>query len=202
MYTELVHKGSGTSRQFRAWELKNGSYKILIPKGTRSWNTGITTYKYPEEAYAIMRMDAPPDGIGQPMGNDSGKLLEDLWSGKTLRSYSPPDAQTLVLGKNGSSNFVAERDRWLYINIGFPAGRSMSFDSILEVDPSATETQKPKEETLEDRAARLTVESGLYESLLAFGNCKDADDLIAKAVKYNVWPSIINLVSGAEGNSK
>lgn len=50
MYEELVHRPYKGFMQFDAWELKNGSYKILIPKGTTSWNTGITTYKYPEEA--------------------------------------------------------------------------------------------------------------------------------------------------------
>lgn len=200
MYKELVHRPYKGFMQFDAWELKNGSYKIRIPKGTTSWNTGITTYKYPEEASAVMRMDAPPEGIGEPMNSDSSKLLEDLWAGKTLRSYSPPEAQTLVLGKKGDSKFVADRDRWLFIDISFPYGKSMSFASIIEVD--TTKVPETPKETLEDRAARFTVQSGLYDSLYVFGQCVSDDDLVTRAIKYNVWSSILNMVSKIEGNSK
>lgn len=142
---ELKFKPSGDTLYFADREMRSGLYKILVPKGTHVWYVGLNTYLSDEPATGLAAMDAPPDAaVAQPCGEDTRRVLERLWAGETLSFYSPGGSGGLSISapERSSSRFRADRDRWLYLQVSFPAGRARDFASQIVMH---TTTQEPAE---------------------------------------------------------
>ena len=129
--TELVHTPGGGRLNNASNGLVSGLYKIKIPACTSSWGVSVTTYRYDEPATAFMKLDSPPSGTGTQL-QDARDTLVRLYNGDEVKTYSPENSGVLSVSEhNSASSFQTRTERWLYLNISFPAGRTIGFSSMI-----------------------------------------------------------------------
>ena len=199
MTTELIHTRTGDTLRNAEHGLPSGLYRILIPAGTHLWRVGISTYLHDAPASALAAFDAPPVPPGEPLGTDTGRTLERLWGGATLSFYSPPGSGTLsISAPESTSTFRADRDRWLYLQLEFPAGKALSFASqiVLHSDqaPAPQPLPTPSLE-LAQRTLDYAHKSGLVIALMKTAGARNDDELVEWVMAQgDLWPSICRLV--------
>lgn len=200
MPEELVHVLDGNVLRYTGTLTPSGSYRIRLPKGTRLWRMGIRTYQYEEPATAVLCMDHPPVGIGEANGPDISKTLQRLWDGSTLSFYSPPGSGTLsISAPESTTQFRADRERWLYLRMQFPSGRVYSWDSHIELHADAKVDDEGLGMELAMRALDYANRSGLTAALMRTAKASTEAELISWVQKQDdLWPSLCRMVSLAE----
>ena len=127
MAQDLTHTRTGDTLRYKQADLPSGLYRILIPAGTLLWQVGINTYLSDEPASAYACFDKPPAEPYEDAGVDTRTVLERMWRGATLSFYGLPGAGALTMSQpERASTFRADRDRWLYVQFNFPAGRALA----------------------------------------------------------------------------
>jgi hypothetical protein len=201
MTTELIHTRTGDTLRCAEHGLPSGLYRIHIPEGTHLWRVGISTYLHDAPASALAAFDAPPVPPGEPLGTDTGRTLERLWGGATLSFYSPPGSGTLsISAPESTSTFRADRDRWLYLQLDFPAGKALNFASqiTLHEAPKPEPLPEPSLE-LAQRTLAYAHKAGLVAALMRTAGAQSDEELIDWVVRQgDLWFSICRLVEIAE----
>ena len=203
MTTELLHIRAGETLRHAQADLPSGLYRILIPAGTHLWRVGVSTYLYNTPARGLAAFDAPPVAPGEPLGTGTQHTLERLWGGATLAFYSPENSGTLSLSApESTSTFRADRDRWLYLQLEFPAGKALSFASqiVLHSDQAPTPAPQPAvSPELAQRALAYAQQAGLIDALRRTSGATTDDELIDWAMAQgDLWPSICRMVEIVE----
>ena len=200
---ELIHIRSGDTLRCAEHDLPSGLYRILIPAGTHLWRVGISTYLHDAPASALAAFDAPPVHPGVPCGPDTRHTLERLWAGATLSFYSPPGSGTLsISAPDSASTFRADRDRWLYLSLNFPAGKVLNFASqiTLHEAPKPEPLPEPSLE-LAQRTLALAHKAGLVVALMKTSGAQSDDALVDWMLRQgDLWFSLCRLVGLAEGD--
>ena len=199
--TELHHVRAGNTLRHAQADLPSGLYRILIPAGAHLWRVGVSTYLHDAPARALAAFDAPPVAPTEPLGTDTRHTLERLWGGATLSFYSPPGSGTLsISAPESTSTFRADRDRWLYLQLEFPAGKALSFASqiVLHEAPKPEPLPEPSLE-LAQRTLALAQQAGLIDALRKMARATTDDELVNWAMAQgDLWPSICRLVEITE----
>lgn len=197
----LTHTRTGDTLRHAQSGLPSGLYQILIPAGTHLWRTGVQTYLSDEPASALASFDAPPTGPGEPCGPDTRHTLERLWAGATLSFYSPPGSGTLsISAPDSASTFRADRDRWLYLQLEFPAGKALNFASqiTLHEAPKPEPLPEPSLE-LAQRTLAYAHKAGLVVALMRTAGAQSDEELIDWMQRQgDLWFSLCRLVEAAE----
>lgn len=197
----LTHTRTGDTLRHAQSGLPSGLYQILIPAGTHLWRTGVQTYLSDEPASALASFDAPPIGPGEPCGPDTRHTLERLWAGATLSFYSPPGSGTLsISAPDSASTFRADRDRWLYLQLEFPAGKALNFASqiTLHEAPKPEPLPEPSLE-LAQRTLAYAHKAGLVVALMRTAGAQSDEELIDWMQRQgDLWFSLCRLVEAAE----
>lgn len=203
MTTELIHTRTGDTLRNAEHGLPSGLYRIRIPAGTHLWRVGISTYLHDAPASALAAFDAPPAAPGEPCGPDTRHTLERLWAGATLSFYSPPGSGTLsISAPDSASTFRADRDRWLYLQLEFPAGKALNFASqiVLHSDqvPAPQPLPTPSLE-LAQRTLAYAHKAGLVAALMRTAGAQSDEELIDWMLRQgDLWFSLCRLVEVAE----
>lgn len=200
---ELVHNREGNILRHVEPGLVSGLYKILVPKDTHVWRTGITTYLYDEPASAILSFDVPPIGSGTPCGPDTREVLNRLWAGAILSFDSPARSGSLMLSQpENTSPFRAEQDRWLYLQLNFPAGKALNWTSQIDLYPNAAPSTDPSLE-LAQRTLAYAHEAKLVAALMQTAKATTDEQLIDWMLDQgDLWFAICRLVGIAETQRK
>lgn len=199
--TELLHIRAGNTLRHAQADLPSGLYRIQIPAGTKLWRVSVQTYLYDAPARALLAFDAPPVAPGQPCGPDTRDTLARLWAGATLAFEAPERSGGLSISQpQSTSTFLADRDRWLYLSLDFPAGRVLSWQSQIEMHvDTATAPQSPVAPDLATRTLALAQQAGLIDALRKMARATTDDELIDWAMAQgDLWPSICRLVEIVE----
>lgn len=199
--TELHHTRSGDTLRHAQADLPSGLYRILIPAGAKLWRVSVQTYLYDAPARALLAFDAPPVAPGTPAGPDTRDTLARLWAGATLAFDAPERSGGLSISQpQSTSTFKADRDRWLYLQLDFPAGRVLSWQSQIEMHAdAATAPQSPVAPDLATRTLALAQQAGLIDALRKTAKAATDDELIDWAMAQgDLWPSICRLVEITE----
>ena len=199
--TELHHTRSGDTLRYAQSGLPSGLYRILIPAGTRLWRTGVQTYLSDEPASALASFDAQPIGPSEPCGPDTRDTLARLWAGATLSFYSPPGSGTLMLSQpESTSDFRADRDRWLYLQLNFPAGKALGWQSQIDLHADAAPAPLPPPSLdLAQRTLAYAHKAGLVTALMHASKARSDDELIDWMLRQgDLWFSLCRLVGLAE----
>ena len=226
MISELTHIRTGNVLRNAQSGLPSGLYRILIPAGTHLWRSAADTFLADEPANALLSFDSPPVAPGEPCGPDTRNTLQRLWAGATLSFYSPERSGSLTLSQpESTSQFRADRDRWLYLQLTFPAGKALAWksqidlhadaaiSSSIELHPSTdtgtgtntgtgtdTGTSQPAvDPALYARTQELVVRVGLVQSMYRLSGCTNNSDFEKKAIESGVWPGLIEMVRLAGG---
>ena len=201
MTQELHHVRSGDTLRHAAHDLPSGQYRILIPAGTKLWRVSVQTYLYDAPARALLAFDVPPVAPGTPAGPDTRDTLARLWAGATLAFEAPERSGGLSISQpQSTSTFRADRDRWLYLSLDFPAGRVLSWQSQIEVHADQVPAPKPTvSPELAQRTLALAQQAGLIDALRKMAKATTDDQLIDWAMAQgDLWPSICRLVEIVE----
>lgn len=203
MTQELLHVRSGDTLRHAAHDLPSGQYRILIPAGTKLWRVSVQTYLYDAPARALLAFDAPPVAPGMPAGNDTRDTLARLWSGATLAFEAPERSGGLSISQpQSTSTFRADRDRWLYLSLDFPAGRVLSWQSQIEPHADQVPTPAPQPAVSPELAQRTLAyaqQAGLIDALRrTAGATTDAELIDWAMAQGDLWPSICRLVEITE----
>lgn len=201
MTTELIHVRSGDTLRHAQADLPSGQYRILIPAGTKLWRVSVQTYLYDAPARALLAFDAPPVAPGTPAGPDTRDTLARLWAGATLAFEAPERSGGLSISQpESTSTFRADRDRWLYLSLDFPAGRVLSWQSQIEMHAGHAPAPQPTvSPDLAQRTLALAQQAGLIDALRKMARATTDDELIDWAMAQgDLWPSICRLVGITE----
>lgn len=203
MTTELHHTRSGDTLRHAQSGLPSGLYRVMIPAGTHLWRTGVQTYLSDDPASAIASFDAPPAAPGEPCGPDTRDTLARLWAGATLAFESPARSGTLMLSQpESTSDFRADRDRWLYLQLNFPAGKALGWQSQIDLYADAAPAPAQPEPSLElaQRTLALAHKAGLVVALMKTSGAQSDDALVDWVQRQgDLWFSLCRLVGLAEG---
>ena len=186
--------------------LSSGLYRIRIPAGTRRWAVSVNTYKAPEEAHAWLRMDQAPARAGAPL-QDTRRTLEGLWHGEELHAFSPENSGALTISTPESTDpFVTEKERWLYLDLVFPAGKALSWYSRIELAEgrvvSAPVPTPAAPSHLEGRTLDLAQRSGLVPALARLSGAKSEVELVTKARDSGAWAALVEMVRLSEEGTR
>ena len=163
---ELAHTRSGDTLRNAQSGLPSGLYRVLIPAGTHLWRTGVQTYLSDEPASALASFDAPPAAPDEPCGPDTRDTLARLWAGATLAFESPARSGTLMLSQpESTSDFRADRDRWLYLQLNFPAGKALGWQSQIDLHADAAPAPAPVSTKIKALMVGDSVMYGYLDSL-------------------------------------
>lgn len=202
----LTHTRTGDTLRHAQSGLPSGLYQILIPAGTHLWRTGVQTYLSDEPASALASFDAPPTGPGEPCGPDTRHTLARLWAGATLAFESPASSGTLMISQpESTSPFRADRDRWLYLQLDFPAGKALGWQSQIDLHADAAPAPAPAplpEPSLElaQRTLALAHKAGLVVALMKTSGAQSDDALVDWVQRQgDLWFSLCRMVGLAEG---
>lgn len=203
MTTELHHSLTGDALRHTAHDLPSGLYRILIPAGTKLWRVSVQTYLFDAPARALLSFDGPPVDPGQPCGPDTRDTLARLWAGATLAFEAPARSGGLSISQpEAASTFVADRDRWLYLSLDFPAGRVLSWQSQIELHAGHAPAPAPQPAVSPELAQRTLAyaqQAGLIDALRRTSGATTDDELIDWAMAQgDLWPSICRLVEVVE----
>ena len=204
MVQELTHTRTGDTLRNAQSGLTSGLYRILIPAGTHLWRTGVQTYLSDEPASALASFDAPPTGPGEPCGPDTRNTLARLWAGTTLAFESPARSGTLMISQPESTSvFRADRDRWLYLQLDFPAGKALGWQSQIDLHadaaPAPAPTQPEPSLELAQRTLDYAHRAGLVKALMLTAGARNDDELINWMLRQaDLWFSLCRLVGLAE----
>ena len=182
--------------------LVSGQYRIRIPAGTRRWAVSVNTYRAPEEAHAWLRMDQAPVRAGAPL-QDTRRTLERLWQGEELHAFSPESSGALTISTpEATDTFVTDRERWLYLDLVFPAGKTLSWYSRIElaeghVAPAPVPTPAAPSH-LEGRTLDLAQRSGLVPALARLSGAANDAELVTKARDSGAWAALVEMVRLSE----
>lgn len=203
MTTELIHARTGDTLRCAEHGLPSGLYRIHVPAGTHLWRVGISTYLHDAPARALAAFDAPPVAPTEPLGTDTRHTLERLWGGATLSFYSPPGSGTLsISAPENTSTFRADRDRWLYLQIEFPAGKALSFSSQIALHSDAAPKPEPLPEPsleLAQRTLAFAHKAGLVAVLMKAAGAQSDEELLDWMLRQgDLWFSLCRLVEVAE----
>lgn len=196
---ELHHTLTGDTLRYAGNNTPSGLYKLLIPAGTSAWRVGVQTYRVDEVAIAVMRMDAPPVAAHSAPLDDTRRTLQRLWSGETLRAESPGNSGTLMISQPETGDpWRADRDRWLYIDVQFPAGRTLAWQSQVVLSEAPAPAIDP---ALLERTRQYVNASGYTDAVRAFGGFGPGQDgaLVAKATACGLVKALTEMVRLAEG---
>lgn len=192
---ELPHTLTGDTWRYAGNETPSGLYKIRIPKGTAAWRVGVQTYRVDEVAMAVMSMDAPPVAAQAHPLDDTRRTLQRLWSGETLRAESPGNSGTLMISQPEVGDpWRADRDRWLFIDVRFPAGRTLAWQSQIVLGEIPKPAPPAIDPALYARAHSLVEKVGLVQSMYRLSGCTNNDDFDKKVIESGVWPGLIEMV--------
>ena len=195
MAQELTHTRTGNTLRHAQSGLPSGLYQILIPAGTHLWRTGVQTYLSDEPASALASFDAPPTGPGEPCGPDTRNTLQRLWAGATLAFERPARSGTLMISQPESTSvFRADRDRWLYLQLNFPAGKALGWQSQIVLGEIPKPAPPAIDPALYARAHSLVEKVGLVQSMYRLSGCTNNDDFDKKVIESGVWPGLIEMV--------
>lgn len=197
----LTHTRTGNTLRHAQSGLPSGLYRILIPAGTHLWRTGVQTYLSDEPASALASFDAPPTGPGEPCGPDTRNTLARLWAGATLAFESPPRSGTLMISQpESTSPFRADRDRWLYLQLNFPAGKALGWQSQIDLHADAAPAPQPEPSLeLAQRTLALAHKAGLVVALMKTSGAQSDDALVDWMLRQgDLWFSLCRLVGLAE----
>ena len=197
---ELIHTRTGDTLRYAGNDTPSGLYKIRIPAGTSAWRVGIQTYRVDDTATALMSLDAPPVADSAVMVDDTRRTLQRLWAGQTLRAESPGNSGTLMLSQPESGDpWRADRERWLYIDVRFPAGRTLAWQSqVVLGDATKPNTHPAVDPALYARAHHLVERVGLVQSMYRLSGCTNNAEFDHKVIDSGVWPGLIEMVRLAE----
>ena len=198
---ELIHTRAGHILRHAQSGLPSGLYRILIPAGAKLWRVSVQTYLYDAPARALLAFDAPPVAPGTPAGPDTRDTLARLWAGATLAFEAPERSGGLSISQpESTSTFRADRDRWLYLSLDFPAGRVLSWQSQIEVHAGHAPAPKPTvSPELAQRTLALAQQAGLIDALRKMAQATTDDELVNWAMAQgDLWPSICRLVGITE----
>jgi hypothetical protein len=199
--TELHHTRSGDTLRHAQSGLPSGLYRVMIPAGTHMWRTGVQTYLHDEPASALASFDAPPIGPSEPCGPDTRHTLERLWAGATLSFYSPPGSGTLMLSQpESTSDFRADRDRWLYLQLNFPAGKALGWQSQIDLHADAAPAPLPTPSLdLAQRTLSYAHKAGLVTALMHTSKARSDDELIDwMLAQGDLWFSLCRMAGLVE----
>lgn len=212
--TEIEFKQTGNVLRSAIFELRSGLYKIRLPAGTIAWQTGIDNYRIDEPAYALVALDAPPSMVNSvPLGIDSRLTLKFLLEGKTVFVQSPANSQSLPISQADPVP-KTDKERWLYLELGFPGGFTHNWDSQITVSDSAEPEPEPEPEVdpeLLALAQRLAVETKIVQAIYNFGIATSKeqfhlhpsntrfDELVSE---HKAWPALIEVVRLAQSSVK
>lgn len=200
----LTHTRTGDVLRYKRADLPSGLYRILIPAGTHLWQVGINTYLSEEPASAYACFDKPPTEPFEEAGVDTRNVLERLWRGATLSFYGQPGAGALTMSQpERTSTFRADRDRWLYVQFNFPAGRALAVNSIIDLHADAAPAPAPvqPEPSLElaQRTLALAHKAGLVVALMKTSGAQSDDALVDWMQRQgDLWFSLCRMVGLAE----
>ena len=183
-------------------DLPSGQYRIRIPAGTRRWAVSVNTYKAPEEAHAWLRMDQAPVRAEAPL-QDTRRTLERLWRGEELHAFSPENSGALMISTPEATDpLVTDKERWLYLDLVFPAGKALSWYSRIELAEShvvsAPVPTPAAPNHLEGRTLDLAQRSGLVPALARLSGAANDADLVAKARDSGAWAALVEMVRLSE----
>lgn len=197
--TELHHIRTGDTLRHAQADLPSGLYRIQIPAGTKLWRVSVQTYLFDAPARALLALDAPPVSPGTPAGPDTRDTLARLWAGATLAFEAPERSGGLSISQpESTSTFRADRDRWLYLSLDFPAGRVLSWQSQIEMHADAAQPPTVSPE-LAQRTLAYAQQAGLIDALRKTSGTTTDDALIDWAMAQgDLWPSICRLVEAVE----
>ena len=201
MTQELQHTRSGDTLRHAQSGLHSGLYRVMIPAGTHLWRTGVQTYLSDEPASALASFDAPPAAPGEPCGPDTRDTLARLWAGATLAFESPARSGTLMLSQpESTSDFRADRDRWLYLQLNFPAGKALGWQSQIDLHADAAPAPLPTPSLdLAQRTLSYAHKAGLVTALMHTSKARSDDELIDWMLRQGeLWFSLCRLVGLAE----
>lgn len=201
----LTHTRTGDTLRHAQSGLPSGLYQILIPAGTHLWRTGVQTYLSDEPASALASFDAPPTGPAEPCGPDTRNTLARLWAGATLSFESPARSGTLMISQPESTSvFRADRDRWLYLQLNFPSGKALGWQSQIDLHADAEPVPAPATQpepslALAGRTLDYAHRAGLVGALRATAGVRSDDELVAWMQRQgDLWFSLCRLVGLAE----
>ena len=204
MAQELTHTRTGNTLRYKQADLPSGLYRILIPAGTLLWQVGINTYLSDEPASAYACFDKPPAEPYEDAGVDTRTVLERMWRGATLSFYGLPGAGALTMSQpERPSTFRADRDRWLYVQFNFPAGRALAVNSIIELHADAAPAPAPAQPEPSLELAQRTLDyahrAGLVKALMLTAGARNDDELINWMLRQgDLWFSLCRMVGLAE----
>lgn len=200
---ELPHTRTGDTLRHAQSGLPSGLYRILIPAGTHLWRTGVQTYLSDEPASALLSFDAPPTGPGEPCGPDTRNTLQRLWAGATLSFCSPERSGTLMISQPESTSvFRADRDRWLYLQLTFPTGKALGWQSQIDLHADAAPAPAPLPDPSLELAQRTLAHAhraGLVVALMKTSGAQSDDALVDWMQRQgDLWFSLCRMVGLAE----
>lgn len=201
MTQELHHTRSGDTLRHAQSGLPSGLYRVMIPAGTHLWRTGVQTYLSDEPAIAIASFDSPPTAPGEPCGPDTRDTLARLWAGATLAFESPARSGTLMLSQpESTSDFRADRDRWLYLQLNFPAGKALGLQSQIDLHADAAPAPLPTPSLdLAQRTLSYAHKAGLVAALMHTSKARSDDELIDwMLAQGDLWFSLCRMVGLVE----
>lgn len=208
--TDLDHTSNSTASptvlQHAQANLQSGLYRIRIPAGTHRWAVSVNTYRAPEEAHAWLRIDQAPVRSGAPL-QDPRRTLERLWHGEELHASSPENSGALTISTPESTDpFVTDRERWLYLDLVFPAGKTLSWYSRIELADGhvapAPAASPAEPSPLEGRTLDLAQRSGLVPALARLSGAANDAELVDKTRDSGAWAALVELVRLSEGSNQ
>ncbi len=208
MVKELNHTRAGHILRNAQAGLPSGLYRILIPAGTHLWRSAADTFAFDEPASALLSFDSPPVGPGVPCGPDTRNILATLWAGATLSFYSPERSGSLMLSQpENTSPFRADRDRWLFLQLTFPAGKALAWKSQIDLHADAAPAPAPAPAPLPEPSLALAGRTldyahraGLVGALRATAGVRNDDELVAWMQRQgDLWFALCRMVGLAEG---
>lgn len=204
MVQELIHTRTGDVLRNTQSGLPSGLYRILIPAGAHLWRSAADTFAFDEPASALLSFDSPPVGPGVPCGPDTRNILATLWAGATLSFYSPERSGSLMLSQpESTSPFRADRDRWLFLQLTFPAGKALAWKSQIDLHADAAPAPAPLPEPsleLAQRTLALAHKAGLVVALMKTSGAQSDDALVDWMLRQgDLWFSLCRMVGLAEG---
>ena len=205
MVQELTHTRTGDVLRNAQSGLPSGLYRILIPAGTHLWRSAADTFAFDEPASALLSFDSPPVAPGEPCGPDTRNALATLWAGATLSFYSPERSGSLMLSQpESTSPFCADRGRWLYLQLSFPAGKALAWKSQIDLHADAAPAPAPAQPEPSLELAHRTLDyahrSGLVKALMLTAGARNDEELIDWVQRQgDLWFALCRMAGLAEG---
>lgn len=115
--------------------MPSGQYRILIPRGAKSWDIDVTTAATGDGGKAWLAVDAPPVREETTLITDPEQTLTKLWALEKLKAEGAPGSSTFAISTTSATTntFLADRSRWLYLDVDYPEGKAMNVESRIKV---------------------------------------------------------------------